>query len=273
VAETRNDLAAVEDNQSEKAWKGLYIAEGSDWCWWYGDDHTSGMDEEFDALFRKHLMNVYTFLGAEVPDRLYVPILRGKEKTSLTLEWADLIHPTIDGRLTNYFEWLPAGFYNPTKGGDAMHLAHPTIKAIYVGFDYESMFLRIDVEEDLLKGESAGGLSIQVHFLAPSLVRMEAELGSNGLQRPATAKLLEGRSMPEEGNSREQTGRDGMKVAVDRVVEIAMSAKALSIEAGGEVRFIVALSVEGREKERWPRTSYFTVRVPCPKLLSDFWQA
>ena len=33
----------------------LFIAEGSDWFWWYGDDHSSDHDLEFDDLFRRHL--------------------------------------------------------------------------------------------------------------------------------------------------------------------------------------------------------------------------
>jgi alpha-amylase/alpha-mannosidase (GH57 family) len=45
------------------AWEEIYIAEGSDWCWWYGDDHFSENDEEFDLLFRTHLMNVYRLIG------------------------------------------------------------------------------------------------------------------------------------------------------------------------------------------------------------------
>src|SRR5262249_37940962 len=34
-----------------KAWEELYIAEGSDWFWWYGDDHSSAQDALFDYLF------------------------------------------------------------------------------------------------------------------------------------------------------------------------------------------------------------------------------
>ena len=41
----------------------LLIAEGSDWFWWYGDDHSSDQDAEFDDLFRRHLRNAYTALG------------------------------------------------------------------------------------------------------------------------------------------------------------------------------------------------------------------
>lgn len=41
----------------------LWIAEGSDWCWWYGPEHSSAHDEAFDLLFRKHLSNIYHLLG------------------------------------------------------------------------------------------------------------------------------------------------------------------------------------------------------------------
>ena len=40
----------------------LLIAEGSDWFWWYGDDHSSDHDLEFDDLFRRHVRNVYRAL-------------------------------------------------------------------------------------------------------------------------------------------------------------------------------------------------------------------
>ena len=40
----------------------VLIAEGSDWFWWYGDDHSSEHDLEFDDLFRRHLRNAYRLL-------------------------------------------------------------------------------------------------------------------------------------------------------------------------------------------------------------------
>ena len=52
-----------------RAWEELYIAEGSDWFWWFDDQHSSGQDWLFDQLFRKHLQNVYTLLGEEPPRR------------------------------------------------------------------------------------------------------------------------------------------------------------------------------------------------------------
>ena len=50
----------------------MLIAEGSDWFWWYGDDHSSAHDLEFDDLFRRHLRNAYRRLDKPVPDELFV---------------------------------------------------------------------------------------------------------------------------------------------------------------------------------------------------------
>ena len=59
--------AAVEQAREE-----MLIAEGSDWFWWYGDDHSSDHDREFDDLFRRHLRNAYRLLQKPVPDELFV---------------------------------------------------------------------------------------------------------------------------------------------------------------------------------------------------------
>ncbi len=56
-----------------QAWEELYIAEGSDWFWWFGDSHSSAQDGLFDRLFRKHLQNVYTVLGEQPPTELARP--------------------------------------------------------------------------------------------------------------------------------------------------------------------------------------------------------
>jgi alpha-amylase/alpha-mannosidase (GH57 family) len=57
-----------------KAWRSLYVAEGSDWNWWYhGKAHTSS-DNPFDKLYRTHLANAYRFLKKPIPERLKISI-------------------------------------------------------------------------------------------------------------------------------------------------------------------------------------------------------
>jgi len=73
VEHMRTSETTVDTNISQ-AWQELYMAEGSDWFWWYGDDHSSATDAEFDRLFRMHLMRAYELIGARVPAELYRPI-------------------------------------------------------------------------------------------------------------------------------------------------------------------------------------------------------
>ncbi|HNX81617.1 MAG TPA: glycoside hydrolase family 57 protein [Candidatus Omnitrophota bacterium] len=62
----RNELKDTMD----LIWKQMYICEGSDWYWWYGDGEMN-----FDKLFRTHLSNFYTLIGKEIPDYLKSPII------------------------------------------------------------------------------------------------------------------------------------------------------------------------------------------------------
>jgi alpha-amylase/alpha-mannosidase (GH57 family) len=61
--------------QRRLAFEEILIAEGSDWNWWYGPEHHSANDREFDELYRKHLSNVYQALGARAPDYLSQPVV------------------------------------------------------------------------------------------------------------------------------------------------------------------------------------------------------
>ena len=58
----------------KEAWKELYIAEGSDWNWWYAGKAHSGRDNPFDKLYLAHLKNVYKLLKKPVPGFLKISI-------------------------------------------------------------------------------------------------------------------------------------------------------------------------------------------------------
>jgi alpha-amylase/alpha-mannosidase (GH57 family) len=73
LAQARAELQKLTDaNQSVSglAWKQMRICEGSDWFWWAGEDHQG----EFDRLFRKHLANLYTLIGKDIPGYLKSPL-------------------------------------------------------------------------------------------------------------------------------------------------------------------------------------------------------
>lgn len=77
LAKVRRELVAWQNATAgasldvlAEAWRQIYIAEGSDWFWWYGEDHAAVGGAEFDALFRKHVRRVYELLDATPPDVL-----------------------------------------------------------------------------------------------------------------------------------------------------------------------------------------------------------
>ena len=73
LAKARAELEQVTKSQGHQvtslALKQIYIAEGSDWFWWYGEDHG-----DFDKLFRMHLSNFYTIIGKDIPEYLKTPL-------------------------------------------------------------------------------------------------------------------------------------------------------------------------------------------------------
>ncbi len=66
----RKALEERKKDVSKLALKQMYILEGSDWFWWYGEDP----DGSFDKLFRMHLTNLYTLLEKEPPAYLSSPL-------------------------------------------------------------------------------------------------------------------------------------------------------------------------------------------------------
>jgi len=78
LADAREFYAGAAEHTPEDrrrlAYEELLVAEGSDWNWWYGPEHHSANDREFDELYRKHLSNLYHLLGAAPPEALAQPI-------------------------------------------------------------------------------------------------------------------------------------------------------------------------------------------------------
>ena len=129
--------------QRDLAYEELLIAEGSDWNWWYGPEHHSANDRDFDELYRKHLSNVYQALGASAPEELAQPILVGTVRPTLVPQTAS-IHPVIDGRVGGYFDWMGAAMYTADRRTSSMHGKQFLLDVIYAGIDEEFLYGRLD---------------------------------------------------------------------------------------------------------------------------------
>ncbi len=154
----------------EQAFKELLIAEGSDWFWWYGDDHSSEHDLEFDELFRRHIRNVYQMLGQQVPEELFATNISTGHVPLTVVTPVGLLNPVLDGRASSYFEWLPAGIVETdapsgTMTGGERH--EPAVKRLLFGFDLENLYLRLDLAGPAGQ-KLAEGTRCSVNFTTPA---------------------------------------------------------------------------------------------------------
>ena len=140
------NAARASEQQRKLAFDELLIAEGSDWNWWYGPEHHSANDRDFDELYRKHLSNVYQALGANPPDYLAQPI-SGAEVRPAFIPQTAYIHPRITGDKVRYFEWMGAAAYTADHRAGSMHGKQFLLDAVYAGIDATNLYGRLDFTE------------------------------------------------------------------------------------------------------------------------------
>jgi hypothetical protein len=131
------------DKQRKLALEEILIAEGSDWNWWYGPEHHSANDRDFDELYRKHLSNVYQALGGTPPDCLAQPIAGGVARPLFTAQSA-YIHPRVTGDMVRYFEWMGAACYTADHRSGSMHGKQFLMDEVFAGIDEEYVYGRLD---------------------------------------------------------------------------------------------------------------------------------
>ncbi|MBI4712106.1 MAG: glycoside hydrolase [Planctomycetes bacterium] len=209
----------------------IYIAEGSDWFWWFGHEHSSPLDGLFDSLFRKHLMNIYLSAGLEVPDYLHRTIKQITPKEVYTQPWG-LLDIQMDGRQSDYFEWLPAGQYIASRDTGLRSTMDqsdkPLLKSIFFGFNHTDLFFRFDILRP--SGQATAQLnniSFTIKFLQPQ----KRMIIINGL--PAAPYF----SVCDENQC---VIKDNLKsIAYSNILEISCPFDALSFKPGEEVELFV----------------------------------
>ena len=129
-----------------KALDYMYLAEGSDWFWWYGSDQDSGVDTYFDTGFRALLAKVFESLGEPVPTFVKIPIIP-KTPEQPTQAFTGLATPIVDGDVSQK-EWETAAVY-PADGIGA-------VKTLSYTMDGKNIYFRMDIDTASEEPESLG---------------------------------------------------------------------------------------------------------------------
>ena len=270
LADARRALEAatnVPPDALARAWEELLIAEGSDWFWWYGDDHSSDHDLVFDELFRRHVRNIYRAINQPVPEELFVSNITTHPPATAIVAPSGFIHPTIDGEVTNYFEWMGAGSVDIVPVGDAMHEVSAraaTVSGIEFGFDLQNLYVKVAGPwpmREVLNGDQ----QLSLNFLKPEGCRIVIT-GSGGT---VGAQMVD---RPRAGAAPSRNCPD-IRVAAGQLLELQVPFQCLGAGRESTLAFIVAVNRQGAEVEHHPRHQAIEVQVPDDQFPARNWTA
>lgn len=245
------------DPTAELICRSLYAAEGSDWFWWYGDDHFSPHSDRFDRLFRQHLMNVYRLIGQDPPRELLEPIKK-KSPAGLMREPAAYIDPDINGRTSGYFEWLAAGLYDLTRQGSAMHSSDRMLQSFYYGYNKNYLFFRVDAVQDfsrLLKEHDI----LNLHLIYDREYRLPMQM----INDEALLQVKENAVWIPTG------GHCVWKIL--KTCEISIPLKSLKIIPGSKLFASISLVRDNEEIGRWPTDAPLMLYYAGAEIELDNW--
>ena len=217
------------------AYEELLVAEGSDWNWWYGPEHHSANDREFDELYRKHLSNVYQALGQAAPESLAQPIVRPEVRATFVPQTA-FIHPQVDGDVGRYFDWIGAAMYTADRRSSAMHGKQFLLDGIHAGVDEQNFYARTDF---IGGAPPKGAVELKLHCASRDAggavvktvqVTVELTAGKVSGWRLVSVAEDEETLLPAEA-------AQGMALGVHRTLECKLPLATLAAPAGGRVGF------------------------------------
>jgi len=246
----------------EQALRQVMIAEGSDWFWWYGEDHFSEYDREFDQLFRGHLTESWRHLGLTPPDELSQPIIEkiGRYKVQRPFE---LFTPVLDGYITDYFEWLPAGFFSNQYTFTTMQQVHRIFSGFYFGFDHRNFYIRLDVDDAILNDKKFPFV-VEVHFRKPgnAFFRMVKDNRENTLRYD---RII----LDDQGG--EQERHPCPLAGAAQIVELGFPLAEIGIHENQAVEFALKIFIGDNLAEVMPHQGFLSQKIAIDDLEKYYW--
>jgi hypothetical protein len=256
----------------QKARDYLMVAEGSDWFWWYGDDHYTPHGPEFDRLFRHNIKAAYKAMGVKPPDSIDIPIIKtGKieQEKNVIPAPRSFIQPQIDGLVTSYFEWNSARKVVPSAGFGTMHRArHLILSCFYYGFSVDEIYFRFDL--DNLAIEKAHETELEILFHEKSVKFKSILDPMNGRFTYFFLKTGEsvGEPLPLQSTLKDS---GNVRAAFAKVLELAIPFESLDCGRDERLEFFVTIRIAESFGERWPIYGTFSAELPGKEFLARMW--
>lgn len=168
--------ASLSDSVKKTVSDYLRIAEGSDWFWWYGDDHHTEQLDILDGIFRSYLLESYKEMGVDIPPDVQSPVHTKKVKKYLSMP-KNPITPVLDGEITDFFEYLGAGRCDLKHDMSVMHMDYSYFDELYWGIGDNFLFLML--KTDIERGRD--NIKLLIEIQEHEVCRVECDLNKNDL--------------------------------------------------------------------------------------------
>lgn len=261
----------------KKAYEHLYIAQGSDWFWWFGEPNDSGQDHLFDYLFREHLKNIYIILGKTVPQNLEEPLATFTGKPSRIPK--GLISPTLRGKSDYEAEWKNAGCIDVPAS--PLIQENKLFNRICFGCDYDNLYFLFDVNKYVYSLNTAGEQIYQVYiyiktnnaeYTAPVRPLSKSENVGSLLKTSYSHEIkltfMQDRCFPlflakaMKNNLWLMKKNNSVESVYDEVIELKIPFKDLDVKNGDKVDFFIINGTFGRIEEIYPQDLWLTINRP-----------
>lgn len=276
LVQARNNIKEAEKSgkyakeQIKAAKSEVYIAEGSDWFWWYGEPNNSGQDHIFDFMFREHLKNVYNILEKPVPSYLEMPLMSYMGKPLKNPKRT--ITPLINGMAKDNDEWLSAGCIEIPAG--PILKENKLFDRIYFGLDQDNLYLRFDINKYMMnsKDNFKEYFSIYVYIKSYNLALEQASpvrttnkkdsllpVLSDGYTHEVKIALTNNRKYPLQYSVAEKDGLWELKwghhirYANNEIFEVCIPFEDLKVEHGESFDFFFLTGCSGVTEEIYPK--------------------
>jgi alpha-amylase/alpha-mannosidase (GH57 family) len=259
-----DNASRAREDQRQLAYEELLIAEGSDWNWWYGPEHHSANDSDFDELYRKHLSNVYTVLGGVPPDHLARPI-SGTLMRSKFVPQTAYVRPPIDGQVSSYFAWMGAAMFSSDRRGGSMHGKMFVLEAIYAGIDEAHLYARLDFAAQLPEGVTAATLHLALRDDEQVVANFQvvAEVAQGAL---SGWKLRSDGTQAAVASERQPRGAE---VALGKVLEMKLPMALLGAEEGNRFNLRFVLYRDRLPVDALPQEGSLEIQVAPEDVLLE----
>jgi hypothetical protein len=174
-----------------------------------------------------------------------------------------LLSPSIDGHVTDFFEWRGAGRITTQPPLGAMWKAEGIFTDIQFGWGLDQLYLRLDPDEQ--SQPRLAGLTVELQLQTPEhLYHLSFLLEPSGPNQFALSQKLA-------SGQRQKIGAYS-SICHQKIIELAVPFKDLQLTVGQELRMTIVVLEHRLEIARYPHHKPAIFHVPGPEFEANLWR-